>query len=62
MKLLLQLITLYLPGTSLLQIMMITAAVILFFKTTANKLSGIRKGWILKRRTRQMEKNMWAIE
>ena len=62
MKLISQLIALYLPGASMLQIMMIIAASILVLKTAANKLSRIRKSWNLKRRTRQLENNMWAIE
>ena len=62
MKIVSKIITLYLPSADMLLIMATLTSIILLLKTAAAKFSDSRKRWILSKKHREMENNMWAIE
>ena len=62
MKIVSKLIPLYLPNTDMLLIMATLTSIILLLKTAAEKFSGSRRKWILNKKHRAIESNMWAIE
>lgn len=62
MKLLSQILALYLPGTASLQIMVLLAVVIVFMKTEALHFTRSFQNICLKKKMWIMENDVWAIE
>ena len=62
MKQLSQIIALYLPGADLLQLLVILGSISILIKMTIKKIGGSRRRWVIRKRNREIERNMWAIE
>lgn len=62
MKKLLQFIELYLPGANALLIMIIIGSAIMLLKMLVNELLSNRRRWKIRKKARELESNMWAIE
>ncbi len=62
MKKLLQLIELYLPGANALLIMVIIGSAIMLLKMLVNEFLSNRRRWKIRKKAREIESNMWAIE
>ena len=62
MKQLSQILALYLFGFNGMQIILAAGITVLILKMFMDKILTTRKRWILRQRSREIERNMWAIE
>ncbi len=63
MKLIAQIIALYLPAVGVLQILVTIGSAILFLKLSGNRVFSSTGRWSkVRKKNREMESNMWAIE
>lgn len=62
MKLIAQIIALYLPAVDILQIIVTIGSAIILLKMLVPKLSGSRRRWgKIRKKNREIESNIWAM-